>query len=314
MNMLWILGGLLGFLGYVPGLPTELRLLNLLFLVPVAHSVFKRLTTRRQPEQETPAPAVPELPIAPSAGGSLLMVSRLFLSQLLGLFIPTFWPQIYRQLSGQSKLADRVVSSPADYVQKGRYRLPFSGEWYVFNGGVTQKTSHSWDILTQRYAYDFVIVDEHWRRWRTDGRALSDYRCYGVPVCAPADGEIVAITDSVRDAPGPGTGWLDIFTRHFPGNTVTIRHQEGEYSFFAHLIPGSLKVNVGEQVQRGQAVGLCGNSGHSTEPHLHFHFQDGPDFWTAAGLPIAFDDVIVDGQQSPQPIYLVRGTKVQSSE
>ncbi|MCS7071216.1 MAG: M23 family metallopeptidase, partial [Anaerolinea sp.] len=63
-----------------------------------------------------------------------------------------------------------------------------------------------------------------------------------------------------------------------------------------------------------QPVGQCGNSGHSTEPHLHFHIQDRVDFWTAAGLPIAFDGVSVDGQPAADDVYLVRGTRVRPSE
>jgi hypothetical protein len=304
--MWWLLIGFCGFLGYLPGLPEDLRLLNLFFLLPLVKSVLIVFTTR----DEEMHLAVPDLPIPPPSGNALMFVGRLFVSQLAALFVPSMWLQVFHQSIGQIRKASRTVNNPNQYRQKMRYRLPFEGEWYVLNGGTTPKTSHSWNIPTQRYAYDFVIVDEDYRRWKTDGQSLSDYLCYGILVCSPADGEVVAVRDGIRDAPQVGTGWLDIFTPHFPGNTVTIRHTEGEYSFFAHLIPNSIQVQVGMEVKSGQIIGYCGNSGHSTEPHLHFHFQDHADFWNAAGLPIAFDGVAVKGQPATNDVCLIRGMKV----
>lgn len=116
--------------------------------------------------------------------------------------------------------------------------------------------------------------------------------------------------DSVPDAPGPGTGWVDPFTRDFRGNFVTIQHAEDEYSFLAHLVPESICAKRGDRVERGQKIGRCGNSGHSTEPHLHFHVQDRADFFEAAGLPIVFDDVSVNGRKTESGRCLERGTHV----
>jgi murein DD-endopeptidase MepM/ murein hydrolase activator NlpD len=189
----------------------------------------------------------------------------------------------------------------ASHVQQARYTLPFRGEWFVFNGGVTQATSHSWDILAQRYAYDFVIADAALMRHRDEGKTLTDYFCYGQDVLAPAEGEVVAVRDGVRDAPRSGSGWVDFLAGDFRGNHVVIKHIEGEYSFLAHLIPGSITVRKGERVQRGQRIGRCGNSGHSTEPHLHFHVQDHPNFWIAAGVPVRFEGLHETAQ------FLTRG-------
>jgi murein DD-endopeptidase MepM/ murein hydrolase activator NlpD len=221
--------------------------------------------------------------------------------------------QAQRQIAGDEIARPRAPESAAAYQQRCRYRLPFDGEWIIINGGITPETSHSWDIVAQRYAYDFVQVDAGLRRWRTDGKHLTDYLCYGEPLLAPAAGEVVAVVDGTRDAPAVGTGWLDVRTPHFPGNIVTIRHAEGEYSCFAHLVPGSITVQVGEQVASGQVIGRCGHSGHSTEPHLHFQFQDQADFWTAAGLPIAFDGVSVNGGPPQDHVYLSRDQRVQNA-
>lgn len=77
---------------------------------------------------------------------------------------------------------------------------------------------------------------------------------------------------------------------------MLIRHAQGEYGFYAHLIAGSLRVDVGDAVVRGQVIARCGHSGHSTEPHLHFHLQDSADLFEGMGLPIRFADVVVNGQ------------------
>ena len=68
------------------------------------------------------------------------------------------------------------------------------------------------------------------------------------------------------------------------------------YAFYAHLQPGSLKVKLGDKVRRGQVVGLVGNSGNSTEPHLHFHVSDANSPLGCEGLPYALDAFEVQGR------------------
>lgn len=176
---------------------------------------------------------------------------------------------------------------PESYRQQTGLTLPVSGCWTVVNGGISEATSHSWEILNQRYAYDLVITDGQGRSCRGEGKRLEDYYAFNQPILAPAAGEVIRVRDGVRDYPRPG-GRIDWRTRDFRGNFVIIRHAEKEYSFLAHLKCGSVRVNVGEQVAQGQVIGLCGNSGHSTEPHLHIHLQDHPNFFLAVGLPVKF--------------------------
>ena len=296
---------LLGVLGYLlPGLE-GLRLLLLLFpLALLARALQARAAS------DAAAPSLPNPPLNQSAGSPARFAVRFALSQALILLNPLQVAQIIAQIVGQAIISSRRTLPDERYVQKTRYTLPFRGEWLVYNGGITPADSHSWDVLTQRYAYDFVIADSALRRHINNGRALTDYLCYGQDVIAPADGEVIAVRDGVRDAPHPGSGWIDFLALDFRGNFVTIKHADGEYSFLAHLIPGSIAVRAGQRVQRGQLIGRCGNSGHSSEPHLHFHIQDRPSFWLAAGLPVRFDALIVDGVPQDQPRYLARGMRV----
>jgi murein DD-endopeptidase MepM/ murein hydrolase activator NlpD len=303
--------GTIGFLGYLPGASRELRLLVLLFVVPLVVNImraFHRQDTAQSPAQHT-------VPLPPVSGGMLPFALRAYGSLLVTLFIPTMWLPLVRQTIGNTVAAFRAVQQAEEYAQKVRYSLPFAippdgTNWYVYNGGVTAATSHSWDIVAQRYAYDFVVVDNQGKRWRTDGGSKDDYLCYGLPVLAPADGEVVAVVDGVRDAPAVGTGWIDLLTLNFPGCTITIRHAEHEYSFLAHLKPGSLLVKVGDHIKRGQTLAHCGHSGHSTEPHLHFQVQDRADFFMSAGLPIRFEVSKVNEMTPIPSTYLTRGERV----
>ena len=80
------------------------------------------------------------------------------------------------------------------------------------------------------------------------------------------------------------------------GNHVILNIGEGVYAFYAHLQPGSIKVKVGDNVRRGQALGLVGNSGNSTEPHLHFHLSDANSPLGGEGVPYAYAAFEVEGR------------------
>lgn len=303
----WLYLALAGFLGYLGPFPDRMILLNLFFLVPLVG-----LLLRKQGKEGARQRDVPELPLAPVAGGAARVYTRLAVSMLLMFVVPGALVGQVRQYVGDRRAAPRAVDEPSSYDQKASYTLPFRGEWYVFNGGPDRDTSHSWDVVAQRYAYDFVMADDALRRWRepTRGAELEDYLCYAEPILSPGEGTVVELRNDVRDAPNPGTGWMDPFAADIRGNYVVIEHAEDEYSVLGHLIPGSITVREGEEVTRGQEVGLCGNSGNSSEPHLHFHVQDRRDFFTAAGLPVIFDDVSVDGVRSESGHYLERGERV----
>ncbi|PSP94917.1 peptidase M23 [Halobacteriales archaeon QS_4_62_28] len=192
------------------------------------------------------------------------------------------------------------------HVPETTLTLPFDGEWSTVNGGVTKHTSHSWGIVSQRYAYDFVRTDDDGDTYDGDGDDLTDYYAFGVPIRAPADGTVVATKDSLRDYPRPGTGLVEWRTWDITGNHVVIRHEDGEYSLLAHLKRDSVTVGPGDEVERGQVVAACGNSGISTEPHLHFQIQDRQNFWFAAGLVPRFADTAItreDDQRADHAVY-----------
>lgn len=204
----------------------------------------------------------------------------------------TFWLSIwmilgnlYAKISYGSKLP-----SKDNYDCKVDYILPFTGKWTVFNGGADKALSHSWDIIPQRYAYDFIIMDDEGKSFRGDSKNLQSYYCYGEDVIAPADGIVVKVSNKHRDSRVTGT---KVFcdTWDIRGNFIVIKHAEKEFSVVAHLIPGSIPQQVGDKVKQGEVIGKCGNSGNTSEPHIHFQLQSGKSFFASAGLPISFVNV-----------------------
>ncbi|SIQ66728.1 Peptidase family M23 [Haladaptatus litoreus] len=225
---------------------------------------------------------------------------RFLASNLLVMVNPFIFVQSMGQIVGNVVALFRYRGqppAPERFDQQTDLTLPFSGTWTVVNGGVEKEDSHSWSIVSQRYAYDFVISDEDRRTHDGDGDSADDYFCYGEPMLAPADGIVVETKDGHRDSPY-FRGMLDPFQRDIRGNYVTIQHAEDEYSVLAHLAEGSVAVEEGERVEQGQQIGRCGHSGNSTEPHLHFQLQDQQDFFSSAGLPITFSNLEIEDDET----------------
>jgi murein DD-endopeptidase MepM/ murein hydrolase activator NlpD len=181
--------------------------------------------------------------------------------------------------------------------------LPFHGTWLVFWGGDTRELNHHLDSPSQRRAADLVVVDDKGVTHGGDGHDNRDYLAYGKEVVAVADGVVVTAVDGVPDNQ-PG----EMNTMFVPGNLVVVEHSGGVWSAYAHLIPGSLAVKVGAKVRRGQLLGRCGNSGNSSEPHLHFQIEDGPRFEKSWGIEPVFAGVEVtrDGTRARAEAYTWR--------
>ncbi|MCH2131916.1 MAG: M23 family metallopeptidase [Pirellulaceae bacterium] len=256
-------------------------------------------------------------PLSGLAGraGNVVVLLAFVPSGLLALLNPLQLLHNIRQLLGQQRAAARLAeigNDLSDYKTRIRYRLPFDGTWLTFNGGQTPGTSHSWNLLAQRYAYDFVIADEEFRRHKGKGNRLPQYLCYDRPIVAAADGEVVSVVENIRDGLFVGYGVANFLCRNLAGNYVVIKHAEGEYGFYAHLIKDSIRLNPGDQVARGQPIGRVGYTGQALEPHLHFHLQDKPAFYQSLGLPIQFTDLQIDGQTADENSKLSRGQRVVS--
>ncbi len=152
-----------------------------------------------------------------------------------------------------------------------RFSFPFYGEWTVSQGAHGAHTHKGpWS-----YAWDFLVQDDTGRSFRHSGKQLKDYYAYRLPVLAPAEGTVVEVINSIEDNE---IGLIN--TQENWGNRVVICHAPQIYSVLAHFSPKSIQVRVGDTVRRGDLVGLCGSSGRSVEPHVHFQVQSRPDLFS----------------------------------
>jgi hypothetical protein len=177
-----------------------------------------------------------------------------------------------------------------DYVTKTSLRLPFTGPWFVFWGGRTLKDNYHTIAVDQRFAYDIVMTREGSSHVK-EGKTNDEYFCFGQEVLAPAAGTVVSVENAIDDnVPGVMNPTTPL------GNHVIIDHGNGEFSFLAHFKKGTVAVKAGDVVKASDLVGRAGNSGNSSEPHLHFHLQDTGVFKAGRGLPAPFNDYIADGK------------------
>lgn len=169
--------------------------------------------------------------------------------------------------------------------------LPFNGEWTVFWGGDTKELNYHIESEAQKNAFDIVITDKNGKTFKTDGKTNEDYYAFGKELIAPCDAEVVLVVDGIKDnTPG------ELNPIYIPGNTVILKTENNEFLFFAHFKQNSIVVKQGQKVKQGELLGLCGNSGNSSEAHLHFHIQNVEDMNKATGAKCYFDEIIVDGE------------------
>lgn len=142
-------------------------------------------------------------------------------------------------------------------------------------------------FLAQRFAIDFLRVDDR-SSFAGDPTRNESYFLFGAEVVAVGRGQVVEASDGMAEnVPTQPLPPFDIQTA--AGNHIVLALDDGRFALFAHLQTGSVRVHPGDRVERGQVLGLVGNTGNSTEPHLHFHVMDRPSPLEADGLPYTFD-------------------------
>ena len=145
--------------------------------------------------------------------------------------------------------------------------LPFFGKWSIsqaHNGKFTHK--EEW-----KEAWDFNIIDEKKKQFKSLGTSLMDYYCFNKSVICPADGVVQDIIDKIPDNP---LGEIDTINNW--GNSIVIKHNDFLFTQISHIKSNSFKVGKGDNVKKGQIIAVCGNSGRSPFPHIHFQIQATP--------------------------------------
>ncbi|WP_316757693.1 peptidoglycan DD-metalloendopeptidase family protein [Pedobacter aquatilis] len=169
--------------------------------------------------------------------------------------------------------------------------LPFKGEWAVVWGGDTEALNYHVTSETQKGAFDMLIKNSKGNSYKTNGKTNADFYAFGQELIAPCDGEVVLVIDGIEDNE-PGK----MNPAQATGNTVIIKSLNDEYLVFAHFKRNSVIVKKGSKIKKGQLLGLCGNSGNSSEPHLHLHMQNTQYPNSGTGIKCFFDKIVVDGE------------------
>jgi Peptidase family M23 len=196
-------------------------------------------------------------------------------------------------------------------------RAPVRGRWSALNSPADKVPSHGLHAYGQTYAIDFLHVPdgsyEPQLGWFPATRAPEEFPGFGQPVVAPADGTVVRVHDRERDHRSRSS-WPGLMlwaaegairelagSNRLFGNHVVIEVAPGAYAVVAHLRQRSVTVRPGDRVKAGETIAACGNSGSSTEPHVHFQLMDRPRALLAAGLPFTLVDA-ADENGKPAPL------------
>jgi hypothetical protein len=207
-----------------------------------------------------------------------------------------------------------------------RLRFPFTGRWMAMNSPADGVPSHGTHLFGTTYAIDFVAVDDRGRTGRVDWRTLvateppERFLAFGRPILSPVSGTVVAAHDGEPDHEATrsavrGIPYLLSQGRRaaqgisaVAGNHVVVALRGGgPYVLVAHLRRRSLEVGVGDTVEAGTRLGACGNSGNSTQPHVHVQATDSLAWESARGLPIAFSGGV--DAATGEPVTLPRNRR-----
>ena len=181
--------------------------------------------------------------------------------------------------------ADAIVIGPA-----------LEGKGWVAADGCCDAVRHVRAIMpindklrsAQRFAIDWEMINGERKLFVGDPKDVESYFAYGKNVVSVADAKVIAAVDKYKDQV-PGELPPGMTLEEADGNHVVLDLGGGKYALFAHLKPGSVKVKAGDTVKRGQVMGIVGNTGNSSAPHLHFHVMDGPSTLGSNGLPYLID-------------------------
>ncbi len=222
------------------------------------------------------------------------------LSHRISYAMPDAAPHLLAIIGSREIRGPELAVSPFRAVT---IRPPLRGDgWAAFNGCCTPNAHRNVRVAAstrigtaETFAIDFLRVDGD-RFFQGDGKSNAQYPFFGAPVQAVAAGTVVARHDGMDDS----IPFQPVTTLHKPedfgGNFVLLRQEAGVYAFYAHLQKGSVAVAVGQRVPAGAMVGRLGNSGNSTNPHLHFGLLDRPDFLTGYSLPFVFAGFTLGGR------------------
>jgi hypothetical protein len=196
-------------------------------------------------------------------------------NQISGLFIPR---NNFENSSTLKRNATKMI-------------FPFKEEAFVYWGGENIELNYHMEDMNQQYAYDILMV-ANGASYEGDQTKNESYFIFGKEIIAPCDAKVVKVIDRVMDnIPG------EVNRVNLTGNTIVLETQRKEYILFGHLKSNSILVQEGDLVKQGQVIAQCGNSGNTTQAHLHLQLQNTIDLFNTIGAKLYFDEIIVNGEK-----------------
>jgi hypothetical protein len=234
------------------------------------------------------------VPIEPDADVPTHLVHR------LTLILPDGLPDAFWIFAGLSPDADVLEQVGAHTAVADREPVvlgpPLRGDGWIAADGCCVAPRHVRGVQSvngqilgaQRFAIDWERLNEEDRIYVGDPKDVASYFAYGHEVLAVADARVARVLDGLEEQV-PGALPAAIPIEEADGNHVVLDLGDGRFVLYAHMIPGSITVAEGDHVRRSEVLGLVGNSGNSSAPHLHLHVMSTPSALAANGLPYVFD-------------------------
>lgn len=167
---------------------------------------------------------------------------------------------------------------------RNTYTMPIRDQWVVFWGGTNEFNNYHYVYESQRYAFDLLMMHDS-KTYKDNPKRNESYDAFGKDVIAPADGMVLEVVNNIHDnIPG------EMDESQPAGNYVVLQHVNKEYSLLAHFKNHSIVVKEGDSVKQGDLIGYCGNTGNSSEPHIHFQVMDSPDYINCKSIRIRFNN------------------------
>lgn len=211
-----------------------------------------------------------------------------------------------RYSDGEAEKSVEGGSVAVSSAKPARIDPPLRGSgWIAANGPSNDDMHHRVSVLSvngspyigQRFGVDWMKFGDDGKIFRNNGKLNADWPCYGAELLAVADGSVADVRDGIpENRPLAKERAVPMTVGTLGGNYVVLKIGEKRHAFYAHIIPGSIRVKVGDSVKKGDVLGLLGNSGNSDAPHLHFHICEGMDFLFSEGLPYELNSYALEGR------------------
>ena len=197
---------------------------------------------------------------------------------------------------------------------------PLRGKNWLAANGPSNTSPHRRAMLPvnglphigQRYAIDWIQLGDDGKTFTGDEHDNKSYHAWDQEIHAAADGKIVEVKDGIpENVPNSGKLAVQMTYDTLAGNHIIEQLNEDHYAAYAHLRPGTIKVKVGDTVHAGDVLAHLGNTGNSSEPHLHFQVCDAPSFPASEGLPFAIDQYTYDDyklDKAPKPLLTIKSS------